>query len=199
MEVETNKTFLSLCTTTSDRINNLDIKNGQIIFIRDSERIAFDYKDERLYYSQFINKHGEITAPIMLSDLDNGIYLISGQYQIGGDLETIFDSSQKVMFLIESDENNKYITKLGANGIDTYVINLISNEVKFDKYATQSWVLSQRYTSEDYVTKAIKNLYEQLKNEIVVPTKMSDLENDVGYLKSGDLSNVNSSDITGLF
>nr|DAE28816.1 MAG TPA: hypothetical protein [virus sp. ctmTa7]DAU18416.1 MAG TPA: hypothetical protein [Bacteriophage sp.] len=199
MEVETNKTFLSLCTTTSDRINNLDIKNGQIIFIRDSERIAFDYKDERLYYSQFINKHGEITAPVMLSDLDNGIYLISGQYQIGGDLETIFDSSQKVMFLIESDENNKYITKLGANGIDTYVINLISNEVKFDKYATQSWVLSQRYTSEDYVTKAIKNLYEQLKNEIVVPTKMSDLENDVGYLKSGDLSNVNSSDITGLF
>lgn len=199
MEVETNKTFLSLCTTTSDRINNLDIKNGQIIFIRDSERIAFDYKDERLYYSQFINKHGEITAPVMLSDLDNGIYLISGQYQIGGDLETIFDSSQKVMFLIESDENNKYITKLSANGIDTYVINLISNEVKFDKYATQSWVLSQRYTSEDYVTKAIKNLYEQLKSEIVVPTKMSDLENDVGYLKSGDLSNVNSSDITGLF
>lgn len=199
MEVETNKTFLSLCTTTSDRINNLDIKNGQIIFIRDSERIAFDYKDERLYYSQFINKHGEITAPVMLSDLDNGIYLISGQYQIGGDLETIFDSSQKVMFLIESDENNKYITKLGANGIDTYVVNLISNEVKFDKYATQSWVLSQRYTSEDYVTKAIKNLYEQLKSEIVVPTKMSDLENDVGYLKSGDLSNVNSSDITGLF
>ena len=199
MEVETNKTFLSLCTTTSDRINNLDIKNGQIIFIRDSERIAFDYKDERLYYSQFINKHGEITAPVMLSDLDNGIYLISGQYQIGGDLETIYDSSQKVMFLIESDENNKYITKLGANGIDTYVINLISNEAKFDKYATQSWVLSQRYTSEDYVTKAIKNLYEQLKSEIVVPTKMSDLENDVGYLKSGDLSNVNSSDITGLF
>ena len=46
------KTVLSICATTGSRLSDLVIKNGQLIFVRDKHRIAFDYNDKRVFYNQ---------------------------------------------------------------------------------------------------------------------------------------------------
>lgn len=46
------RTALSVCATTSSRLPDLAIKNGQLIFIQDKCRIAFDFGDTRKFYNQ---------------------------------------------------------------------------------------------------------------------------------------------------
>lgn len=146
------------------------------------------------------NKYGQITSPIVLADLDNGSYSISGQYKIGGYLDTIFVTSSRIMFLIDSDEENKYITKLDAKNICVYTVSLDSMEVVEDKYSTESWVLAQGYTNRDYVNQAITDLYNKIVNDALVDiTKVSQLENDIGYITADDIHGISNVSIANLF
>lgn len=52
MADSTVKTVLSICATTGSRLSDLVIKDGQLIFVRDKHRIAFDYKGKRVFYNQ---------------------------------------------------------------------------------------------------------------------------------------------------
>lgn len=45
-------TILSICATTSGRVKDLPIKDGQLIFVQDKCRIAFDFKGTRKFYNQ---------------------------------------------------------------------------------------------------------------------------------------------------
>lgn len=42
---------VSIIATNSDRLSDLSISNGQLIFIQDKHRIALDFKDERKFYN----------------------------------------------------------------------------------------------------------------------------------------------------
>lgn len=48
----TTKQWLTVVATTSDRIKDLVIKDGQLSFCYDVGRIAFDYKGKRKFYNQ---------------------------------------------------------------------------------------------------------------------------------------------------
>ena len=48
------KTATTFITTTEERLGQLPISNGQLIFIRDSRKICFDYKEERIEYGHII-------------------------------------------------------------------------------------------------------------------------------------------------
>ena len=70
---ETTKTIMSFCATVSDRVKDLVIKDGQLIFIHDEGRIAMDYKGKRTFYNQVIEIEAE-QERIDLSDPINGKY-----------------------------------------------------------------------------------------------------------------------------
>ena len=57
----------------SDRIKDLVIKEGQLIFIYDEGRIALDYKGKRTFYNQIIEIETD-QERIELSDPVNGKY-----------------------------------------------------------------------------------------------------------------------------
>ena len=48
----TMKTVLSVCATTSGRVKDLTIRDGQMIFVQDTHKIAFDFKGKRTFYNQ---------------------------------------------------------------------------------------------------------------------------------------------------
>lgn len=52
MADSTTRTVLSIFATTGSRLSDLVIKNGQLIFVRDKHRIAFDYDGKRVFYNQ---------------------------------------------------------------------------------------------------------------------------------------------------
>lgn len=65
----TTRSVLSVCATTSSRLPDLAIKNGQLIFVQDKCRIAFDFGDSRKFYNQIEELESEaerlsIDAPV---------------------------------------------------------------------------------------------------------------------------------------
>ena len=46
------KTVLSVCATTSERVKELPIKNGQLIFVQNKHKIAMDFGGKRRFYNQ---------------------------------------------------------------------------------------------------------------------------------------------------
>jgi hypothetical protein len=70
---DTTKSILSLVATTSSRIRDLVIKDGQLVFIQDLGRIAFDFKGKRVFYNQIV----ELATEAERLSLDNPL---SGYY-----------------------------------------------------------------------------------------------------------------------
>lgn len=67
------KTILQFCATVSDKVKDLVIKDGQLIFIHDQGKIALDYKGKRTFYNQIIELKAEVERET-LSDPINGKY-----------------------------------------------------------------------------------------------------------------------------
>ena len=68
---------LKLIATTSSKVRDLVIKNGQLIFLYDKGRIAFDYKGTRVFYNQIVELETEAERKALESPLD-GYYFIIG-------------------------------------------------------------------------------------------------------------------------
>ena len=71
----TTKSIMSLVATSSSRIRDLVIKDGQLIFIQDLGRIAFDFKGKRVFYNQIVEVETE-TARLALERPLNGYYFV---------------------------------------------------------------------------------------------------------------------------
>jgi hypothetical protein len=66
---------MSLVATTSPRIKDLVIKDGQLIFIQDLGRIAFDFKGKRVFYNQIVELDTEAER-LSLENPLSGYYFI---------------------------------------------------------------------------------------------------------------------------
>lgn len=70
------KSIMSLIATTSSRIRDLVIKDGQLIFIQDLGRIAFDFKGQRVFYNQIVELNTEAERLALESPLDGYYFVI---------------------------------------------------------------------------------------------------------------------------
>jgi hypothetical protein len=69
--------IMNLIATSSSRIRELPIKNGQLIFIQDLGRIAFDFKGKRVFYNQIVELETEADRTKLENPLD-GYYFVIG-------------------------------------------------------------------------------------------------------------------------
>lgn len=74
-DATTIKSVMSLIATTSSRIRDLSIKDGQLIFIQDLGRIAFDFKGSRVFYNQIVELDTEAERLALNSPL-SGYYFV---------------------------------------------------------------------------------------------------------------------------
>lgn len=74
-DVTSTKSVLSLIATSSSKLKDLVIKNGQLIFIQDLGRIAFDFKDKRVFYNQIVELDTEAERLALESPL-SGYYFV---------------------------------------------------------------------------------------------------------------------------
>lgn len=72
----TTKSVMSLVATSSSRIRDLIIKDGQLIFIQDLGRIAFDFKGKRVYYNQIAELETEADRLALEQPLDGYYFVI---------------------------------------------------------------------------------------------------------------------------
>ena len=68
-------TTMSLVATSSSRVRELPIKDGQLIFIQDFGRIAFDFKGKRVFYNQIVELETDIERQALENPL-GGYYFV---------------------------------------------------------------------------------------------------------------------------
>lgn len=73
----TTKSVMSLVATSSSRIRDLVIKDGQLIFIQDIGRIAFDFKGKRVFYNQIVELGTEVDRLALEQPLDGYYFVIN--------------------------------------------------------------------------------------------------------------------------
>ena len=76
------KSVMRLIATTSSKISELVIKDGQLIFIQDLGRIAFDFKGKRVFYNQIVELDTEAERLTLDSPLDGYYFVIDTDFII---------------------------------------------------------------------------------------------------------------------
>lgn len=72
----TTKSVLKLVATTSSRVRDLSISDGQLVFLYDIGRIAFDYKGNRVFYNQIVQLETEAERQNLENPLEGYYFVI---------------------------------------------------------------------------------------------------------------------------
>lgn len=73
-----NNPILSVCATTAERVKELAIKNGQLIFVQDKHRIALDFNGKRVFYNQITELESEESRKAILAPISGMYYFVIG-------------------------------------------------------------------------------------------------------------------------
>ena len=71
-----NNAILSVIATTVSQLPNLDIKNGQLIFVKDEQSIALDLNDKRTVYKQIVVLQTDIERTSLLAPISGLFYFV---------------------------------------------------------------------------------------------------------------------------
>ena len=147
----TTRQVMSLIATSSSKIRELVIKDGQLIFMQDVGRIAFDFKGKRVFYNQIVELETEAERLDLNSPL-NGYYFVINtaclwMYKNGW--IQITEKPQEIVFigteLPQLGQANKIYanTTEGAENISVWSEELGAYVIVADK--------TQSMTSEDVI------------------------------------------------
>lgn len=143
-ETNTTKSILSLIATRSSRIKDLVIKNGQLIFIQDLGRIAFDFNDTRVFYNQIVELKTEAERLTLDSPL-NGYYFVIDSaclwfYQNGW-----VQITEKPKEVIHIDVE---LPELGQAKEGMLYVNKAEREIAVFDSASNEYIIVSDYTNE---------------------------------------------------
>lgn len=117
-------------------------KNNDGFFVTplDIARDVIDY--DTLGNRPIVNVKGTTESPIIISELSEGIYHVSGQYTISPLDQNITLAMRDILFITDGNGN---IQKISGKSIVNY--SVINGEVKEDAFATQGYVDSKLITA----------------------------------------------------
>lgn len=138
----TTKSIMSLIATTSSKIRDLVIKDGQLIFIQDLGRIAFDFKGQRVFYNQIVELNTEAERLALESPLDGYYFVIDSAclwfYQSGW--IQITEKPQEILFI------GAELPQLGQQ--DKLYIDTDDKEISVWDDDTDTYITVSNYTTE---------------------------------------------------
>lgn len=124
--------------------------------------------DEKIDYNTLgnrpiINLTGTLAEPVIVENLSNGIYSISGQYQLFSSVQTIFSSFSNHIFLVEKSDTETYIKDISAKKITTYINN--NDGISSEEIVTSKYLENNHYMTESDTDKKIQALNALTKTE----------------------------------
>lgn len=116
------KKVMRLIATNSSKIRSLPIEDGQLVFIQDLGRIAFDFKGKRVFYNQIVELNTEAERLTLDNPLD-GYYFVIGSgclWFYRNEWTQITEKPENVLFIgVElpelGQEDKLYINKAEQN------------------------------------------------------------------------------------
>lgn len=133
---------MSLVATSSSRIRELVIKDGQLIFIKDIGRIAFDYNGRRTFYNQIVELETEDERLALEKPLEGYYFVIDTAclwfYKEGW--IQITEKPQKVLFI------GVELPQLGQQG--KLYVDTDDGEISVWDESTNSYIVVSNLTTE---------------------------------------------------
>ena len=111
-----------------------------------------------------INLVGTLDDPIMVSELDCGIYNIKGQYKISNLIETIYLSASSVIVMVKKDGDATRIKHITTDQITDFFIS--GDSITFQEYITDQYLKDNNYSTTNYVDSKIAALEQSIKADI---------------------------------
>lgn len=143
-DTTTTRSVLSLIATSSSKVRDLVVKNGQLIFLQDVGRIALDFNNKRVFYNQIV----ELNTDVERLTLDSPI---SGYYFII-DTAVLWYYQDGWVQITEKPENILFIgtelPALGQGKENTLYINKADKEVAIFDKTSNEYVIVSDYTKE---------------------------------------------------
>lgn len=138
------KGILSLVATTSSRVRDLVIKDGQLIFIQDMGRIAFDFKGKRVFYNQIVELDTEVERVTLDNPLDGYYFVIDSAclwfYQDGW--TQITERPNEIIHI------GVELPSLGQGKEGALYVNKADREIAIFDSASNEYIVVSDYTNE---------------------------------------------------
>lgn len=152
MADETRK-VMRLIATSSNKIRSLPIKDGQLIFLQDLGRIAFDFKGQRVFYNQIVELETE-SERLALDNPLNGYYFVIGSgclwfYKDGW--TQITGRPESILFI------DVELPELGQE--DKLYVNKAERDISVWDEKTSQYIKVANYTM-DATAKDIEDLFD---------------------------------------
>ena len=154
----TTKSVLSLVATSSSRIRDLIIKDGQLIFIQDVGRIAFDYKGKRVFYNQIVELETEAERLTLDSPLSGYYFIIDTAVlwfykEEEKEWTQITEKPEEVVFI------GVELPSLGQAKENMLYVNKAEREIAVFDSASNDYIIVSDYTNE-VTNEDIENLFD---------------------------------------
>lgn len=175
--------------------------NGKIGDYGEAKNVI-DYVNGRKYADledkPILHLYGNISNAIILSELDDGVYCITGQYVVGGDYEAIHLGDKDALFTVEHSGKNVFITKVSGSQIVRFIIDENYHCVT-DKYVTEQWISAQDFLTKADVETYVAGYLKSSIDDIVGEVMEQQLDQKIDNALNERLYNIEQDDITNLF
>ena len=148
-------TIMSLVATNSPRIRELPIKDGQLIFIQDLGRIAFDFKGNRVFYNQIVELETEAERMTLDKPL-NGYYFVIGSGCLWLYENEWIQITEKPKEIVHIDVE---LPQLGQAKEGVLYVNKADKEIAVFDSASNNYIVVSDYTN-DVTEEDIENLFK---------------------------------------
>lgn len=136
--------IMSLIATSSARIRQLPIKNGQLVFVKDLGRIAFDYDDKRVFYNQIVELETEADR-LTLDEPLNGYYFVIGSGCLWFYKDEWIQITEKPESVLCIDVE---LPQLGQAKEGVLYVDKAQKEIAVFDSASNEYVIVSNYTNE---------------------------------------------------
>ena len=136
--------IMSLIATNSSRIRELVIKDGQLIFIQDLGRIAFDFKGKRVFYNQIVELETEVERLTLDSPLSGYYFVIDTGvlWYYKDEWNQITEKPEEVVFI------GVELPELGQAKENMLYVNKAEKEIAIFDSASNEYVVVADHTNE---------------------------------------------------
>ena len=146
---------MSLVATNSSRIRELPLKNGQLVFIQDLGRIAFDYNDTRVFYNQIVELESEVDRLTLNKPL-NGYYFVYGTGCLWFYKDGWTQITEKPANVVQIDVE---LPQLGQAEEGVLYVNKTDREIAVFDSASNEYIVVSDYTNE-VTTEDIEKMFD---------------------------------------
>ena len=141
-------------------VNTVDDKFTVAPLWEHPDKIDYDTLGNR----PIVNIEGTLDNPIIVSELDGGLYNIKGQYKISNLIETIYLSVSSVIVMVEKDDDATHVKHITTDQITDFFIS--SDSVYSREYVTDQYLKDNNYATTGYVDSKIAALEQSIKDDI---------------------------------